>query len=342
MIRGTSSINRPTYRKKMFKTPLKEGPRVTKNSPDTIVKAKEGDVESSGDKASNIVSASKEAEQSIEPEPSKTAGPAIRTMSMFRGMYGDVQDEFDDMASSSSNIFKFSGPGIKKDSPWTSATQSNVNNDSDENDDEDGEDEDEDDVKKNKKKGKSKTKVTSSRQKWSRSFSVLTALTQVDKVMKEEELPLSKISFLKEVFDRLVAEGKVPDLTIEPGEPGRKKLRDRADKLKQAILKIVAFFEKELELPEGLVNKEEVSEVTAVVVRIAEMNQTFAGRVRSVKTQYRDAPPGRYVYLSQHLKIFCGPRVTFFSNNETRGLKFYITAQTHSQRQLDLAIQNIF
>ena len=192
------------------------------------------------------------------------------------------EDEFDDMEKTSTNLFQKS-PILKK-GVWKPAVPSSSDLEIDD-------DDEEDETKNKKKKKNNKDKVKS--QRWNRSYSVLTALTRVEASMKEEELPLNKISFLKDVLDKMVSAGLIPDLTIEKGEPGRKKLRDRADKLKSSVNKIIDTYQDTAELPAGLVNKDETELVTSCLEKIVEMNRTFAGHVRTSKTHYKDDSSGK-------------------------------------------------
>lgn len=204
-------------------------------------------------------------------------------MRLLAGLSQDKDDEFDEMEKNATNLFK-KVPTLQKKA-WLPAVPSNSDLEIDDADDED-------DTKNKKKKKNNKDKVKS--QRWNRSYSVLTALNRVEASMKEEELPLHKISFLKDVMDKMLSAGQIPDLTIEKGEPGRKKLRDRADKLKSSVNKIIETFQDTAELPLGLVNKEETKLVTSCVEKIIEMNRNFAGRVRSNKTHYKDDSSGKY------------------------------------------------
>ena len=141
--------------------------------------------------------------------------------------------------------------------------------------------------KKNKAKNKTSSQNTEEKKiKWARSYSIRSVVEQICDVMEQEQLPMSSLSFTKEILDPMIADGRISDLTIPDTQEGRKKLRDRADKLKSAVTKIVSSFEEHLTLPEGVCDEEKV-EVCHCITRIVEGNNKYKGRVRTVATSYQ-------------------------------------------------------
>ena len=148
------------------------------------------------------------------------------------------------------------------------------------------------------KKGKQPTRVTvkshsdsedevasTKKIKWLRSYTLTSVLDQVLKAMTKERLPLKSLSFTKDVLDPMIKDQKV-QFDIPEGKEGRKKIRDRADRLKVSVLNIVSHYEDTLALPDGLCG-DEATEVCAIVVQILELSREYDGNVRSVTTVYK-------------------------------------------------------
>ena len=122
--------------------------------------------------------------------------------------------------------------------------------------------------------------------KWLRSYKLTSVLEQVLKAITNEKLPLKSLSFLKDVLDPMIEEQKV-EFEFD-GKEGRKKIRDRADRLKTSVLNIISHYENTLTLPDGLCG-DEATDVCAILVQILELSQEYDGNVRSVTTIYPQA-----------------------------------------------------
>ena len=115
---------------------------------------------------------------------------------------------------------------------------------------------------------------------WRRDYPLKDVCVQILAAMDVAKIPFNRLSYLKDILDPMIADGRVISLTYPPGEIGRKKLRDRADKLKSAVIKIVTNFEQNRVLPlhEGL--SEDREELSNLIDCIIHESQKYEDSVR--------------------------------------------------------------
>ena len=114
--------------------------------------------------------------------------------------------------------------------------------------------------------------------KWTRNYNLKDVCGQISAVMDEVKIPWDKLSFTKEILDPMIADKRVTYLNLPPGRAGRKTLRDKADKLKKSISRIVTHFEETSELPLNLCNEE----VAYLIRCIIQDSKKYARNVRQV------------------------------------------------------------
>ena len=117
--------------------------------------------------------------------------------------------------------------------------------------------------------------------KWTRNYNLKDVCGQISAAMDEMKIPWDKLSFTKEILEPMIADKRVTYLNLPPGRAGRKTLRDKADKLKKSIFRIVSHFEATSELPLNLCD-EEKGEVTYLIVCIIQDSKKYARNVRQV------------------------------------------------------------